>query len=173
MPKQVLILCAANRSRSPLIAAYVNWFGNGHDITAISAGIKDEKTPYTGISLQLVAPFLEAGMNLSTHTPRVVTEDMMNGSELILTADQWVLDKLMGIHPKYANRSFTVKGYATGSDGDIVDAHWPKSYRENPPSWFNPEYVPGVMKGTSEAYRMMHDEIRDLARQLVEKLAGE
>ncbi len=78
--KKILFVCVENAGRSQMAEAFANYYGKGK-LTAQSAGIKlaDRVNPLA------VAVMKEKGIDISGNRPKMLTAQMANSSDLIVT----------------------------------------------------------------------------------------
>jgi protein-tyrosine-phosphatase len=78
--KQILFVCVENAGRSQMAEAFANKYGAGK-LTATSAGIKlaDKVNPVA------VDAMKEKGIDISMNKPKLLTAEMSNEADLIIT----------------------------------------------------------------------------------------
>ncbi len=78
--QQVLFICVHNAGRSQMAEAYFKKLAKGK-ATAFSAGSR----PALSVHPAVVQVMAEAGMDLSSKTPRLLTAEMMEGIDRVIT----------------------------------------------------------------------------------------
>lgn len=78
--RKVLFVCVHNSGRSQMAEAFFNRLARGKAL-ALSAGTMPAKTvnPVVAQAMQ------EAGFSLASHTPKLLTEEMLEGAERVFT----------------------------------------------------------------------------------------
>jgi arsenate reductase len=78
--KRVLFVCVENAGRSQMAEAFANYYGKDK-LTAQSAGIKiaDKVNPLA------VAVMSEKGIDISGNKPKMLTTQMVNNSDIVVT----------------------------------------------------------------------------------------
>ena len=79
-PPLVLFVCVHNAGRSQIAEALFNAYAGGR-ATAISAGTE----PVAALNIAVVASMREAGYDLKGHEPKLLTEDMIDRAEKVIT----------------------------------------------------------------------------------------
>ncbi len=78
--KKVVFVCTHNSGRSQMAEAFANRLGAGK-VIAESAGTQ----PTNGLNPQAVAAMQEIGYDMSGHYPKVMTLDMVNSADRMIT----------------------------------------------------------------------------------------
>ena len=76
----MLFVCVHNSGRSQMAEAFFNNFG-GNKATASSAGTK----PASKINSTIIQVMREAGLDISTKKPKLLTHEMMENADRIIT----------------------------------------------------------------------------------------
>lgn len=76
----VLFVCVHNAGRSQMAAAYLHNLGGGR-IEVRSAG----SAPADQVNQAAVAAMLEEGIDMSTATPKILTDDAVQESDVVIT----------------------------------------------------------------------------------------
>ncbi|MFC3300426.1 arsenate reductase ArsC [Arthrobacter agilis] len=76
----VLFVCVHNAGRSQMAAAYLQHFAQGR-IEVLSAGSQ----PADRINPSAVAAMAEEGIDITGHTPKILTEDAVKASDVVIT----------------------------------------------------------------------------------------
>lgn len=79
-PPRVLFVCIHNAGRSQIAEALFNVYAGGA-ATAVSAGVE----PVAALNISVVAAMREAGYDLTGHRPKLLTEEMIDGAERVIT----------------------------------------------------------------------------------------
>lgn len=79
--KTVIFACVHNAGRSQMAAAFFNELANTSIARAISAGTR----PGDRVHPEVVEAMREAGIDLSTARPRLLTEELAAGADLLIT----------------------------------------------------------------------------------------
>ena len=101
----VLFVCVHNAGRSQMAAAYLQHLA-GDRVTVLSAG----SAPADSVNPAAVAAMLEDGIDMSAETPKVLTDDAVQASDVVITMgcgdtckfypgkryEDWVLDDPAG-----------------------------------------------------------------------------
>jgi len=144
MPYRILFVCTGNTCRSPMAAALL------------------ESKQLPGVEVKSAGVFAAEGGEASAHAKTVLKEkgiDASHRSSLlkkehidwathVLTMTSGHKEMIVGRFPEAKDKTFTLKQFASGTDGDIADP----------------------FGGPVEAYRAARDELAALIDRLVEKL---
>lgn len=76
----VLFICIHNAGRSQIAEALFNAYAGGR-AKAVSAGTE----PVAALNIAVVASMREAGYDLTGHTPKLLTEDMIDAADRVIT----------------------------------------------------------------------------------------
>lgn len=101
----VLFVCVHNAGRSQMAAAYLQHLA-GDRVSVLSAG----SAPADSVNPAAVAAMLEDGIDMSAETPKVLTDDAVQASDVVITMgcgdtckvypgkryEDWVLDDPAG-----------------------------------------------------------------------------
>lgn len=101
----VLFVCVHNAGRSQMAAAYLQHLAGGQ-VTVLSAG----SAPADSVNPAAVAAMLEDGIDMSAETPKVLTDEAVEASDVVITMgcgdtckfypgkryEDWVLDDPAG-----------------------------------------------------------------------------
>jgi arsenate reductase len=79
-PPVVLFVCIHNAGRSQIAEALFNAYAGG-TATAISAGVE----PVAALNIAVVATMREAGYDMSGHTPKLLTDEMIDSADRVIT----------------------------------------------------------------------------------------
>ncbi|MGH2793136.1 MAG: arsenate reductase ArsC [Actinomycetota bacterium] len=79
-PPVVLFVCIHNAGRSQIAEALFNAYADGK-ATAISAGTE----PVAALNIAVVASMREAGYDLNGHRPKLLTEEMIDAADRVIT----------------------------------------------------------------------------------------
>jgi protein-tyrosine-phosphatase len=120
--RHVLVVCTANQCRSPmaegLIRSRIEAEGLEGRVSVSSAGTwTDSGVPATQ---NAVAALAERGLDISSHRSREVSEDMMQGADLILVMTGSHLQALTAEFPGQSDRVRLLSSLAGGA-WDIAD----------------------------------------------------
>jgi arsenate reductase len=78
--KKILFVCVENAGRSQMAEAFANYYGKGK-LTAESAGIKVAEA----VNPLVVTVMKERGIDISLNKPKLLTTEMANEADLIIT----------------------------------------------------------------------------------------
>jgi len=78
--KRILFVCVENAGRSQMAEAFVNKYGQGK-LAAQSAGIKLA----SNVNPVVVEAMMEKGIDISMNKPKLLTQEMANQADLIVT----------------------------------------------------------------------------------------
>ena len=101
----VLFVCVHNAGRSQMAAAYLQHLA-GDRVTVLSAG----SAPADSVNPAAVAAMLEDGIDMSAETPKVLTDEAVEASDVVITMgcgdtckfypgkryEDWILDDPAG-----------------------------------------------------------------------------
>ena len=101
----VLFVCVHNAGRSQMAAAYLSQLGEGR-IEVLSAG----SAPADQVNPAAVAAMLEEGIDMAAETPKILTDEAVEASDVVITMgcgdtckfypgkryEDWVLDDPAG-----------------------------------------------------------------------------
>ena len=79
-PPVVLFVCIHNAGRSQIAEALFNAYAGGR-AKAVSAGTE----PVAALNIAVVASMREAGYDLTGQTPKLLTEDMIDAADRVIT----------------------------------------------------------------------------------------
>ena len=79
--KTYLFACVHNAGRSQMAAAWLNALANREKARAVSAGTQ----PGSRVHPEVLAAMMEVNVDLSTATPRKLTDDLTRGATLLVT----------------------------------------------------------------------------------------
>lgn len=104
-PSRVLVLCTANRCRSPLAAALLRARLEGSDAVVTSAGYLPggEPVPQDGVAIAATV-----GLDLSAHRSSQVSAAMLQDADLVLTAGREHARDAVALVPDVWPRVFTL-----------------------------------------------------------------
>ncbi len=102
----VLFVCTHNAGRSQIAEALLNVYAGGA-ARAVSAGVE----PVAALNLLVIAAMHEAGYDVSQARPKLLTEDMLDSADRVvtmgcagdpefptgITADDWTVDDPSGV----------------------------------------------------------------------------
>jgi protein-tyrosine phosphatase len=101
----VLVMCTANRCRSPIVEGLLKNAVSGFDIAVTSAGFLDEGRPAESGAIRATHSH---GIDISMHRSRSVTSAMLQQSDLIITMEVAHLMSINELNAPAYRRSFTV-----------------------------------------------------------------
>jgi arsenate reductase (thioredoxin) len=81
MPQQVLFACIHNAGRSQMAAAFFNSLADLEKARALSAGTK----PGPAVHPEVAQAMREIGIDLSSATPRLLTDDLARQVNMLIT----------------------------------------------------------------------------------------
>lgn len=134
---KILFLCTGNSCRSQMAEAFARHYGNGR-VTADSAGIESH-----GLNPKAVDAMREIGIDISSHSSKVVTDDMIRSADLIIT----VCDH--------------AKEHCPVIPAQVRQLHW---------SFDDPAKATGPEEEIRETFRRVREEIGAKVRGLVSQL---
>lgn len=90
--KRILFVCVENAGRSQMAEAFTTFYGNGK-LSALSAGVKlaDRLNPV------VVEAMKEKGIDISQNKPKMLTKQMANEADIIITMGCGAADVCPGI----------------------------------------------------------------------------
>lgn len=112
---KILFLCTGNSCRSQMAEAFARHYGNGR-VTADSAGIESH-----GLNPKAVDAMDEIGIDISSHSSKVVTDDMIRSADLIITVCDHAKEHcpVIPARVRQLHWSFDDPAKATGSEEEI------------------------------------------------------
>jgi protein-tyrosine-phosphatase len=121
--KKILIVCTGNTCRSSMAEALAkDWLqkqGLDGNFLVTSAGIM--ATPNEEASAHAILALKEKDIHLDTHRSKQISREMLMESDLILTMTKSHKQMLMPFCEACEDKLFTLKEYALGNSGDVVD----------------------------------------------------
>lgn len=147
----ILIVCTGNTCRSPIAEAILkkelkDTGKSNNKYTIISAGISTING--MNASDNAIEVLREKGIDLLGHKSRVITLDLINEADVILTMTKSHKDILMKLVPEYRKKIYTLREFAGLENLDISDP----------------------FGGSLDVYRNTLIEISDAASKVIEKL---
>lgn len=166
-PELVLLVCSGNTCRSPMGAAIL---GDLLQKEGLAATYRADSAGTSAIAGQPASPealqvMAERGLDLSRHASKAVSPELAGSARLILTMTRRHRDELTNLYPAAADRTYTLKGYASGAPGPQPrDASQPGVESRETEDISDP-----ICRGL-EAYRQAAGEIERAAAGVVERL---
>jgi protein-tyrosine-phosphatase len=120
---KILFVCTGNTCRSSMAEALAgklmeDRFGSGGSIAVRSAGVaaspEEAATPFA------VEAMAWKGIDMSDYRASLLTREMVQEADLVLTMTREHLEQLNILFPSYHKKAFTLAGFA-GSGSDIAD----------------------------------------------------
>ncbi|WP_350343544.1 low molecular weight protein arginine phosphatase [Proteinivorax tanatarense] len=122
----ILLVCTGNTCRSPLAAAYLDSI-TGEDVQVLSAGLMAfDDMPASEYSKKVAE---EAGLDISKHKSKQVTQNLVKSAGLILTMTKAHKNTLLNTFPESKGKVYTLKEHSmlynkdkrTSKSYDITD----------------------------------------------------
>lgn len=185
MAFQILVVCTGNICRSPIAAQLLA--ERLDDVSVTSAGVA--AVVGSDIAPGMIGATGRAGVSISPHAARQITEALVRRAGLVLTMDTDQRSWVLGLVPAALKRVFTFREFALicGYLRDSEELHWPvRSDDESrlldlmdraggqrgrfPPG---PDLIiDDPYRGEAEAYDRALTEIRAAADQIVGTVRG-
>ena len=106
----ILFICTGNTCRSPMAEAYLSKISKTDNIKVLSAGTSTIKgLPASEYTYKVLA---ENSIEFSNHQSRVLDDDIINSSHLILTMTQNHKIQVIQQFPEISHKVYTLKEYA-------------------------------------------------------------
>lgn len=130
-PLRILVVCTYNRTRSVIIAALLDdaLRRRGRNATIATAGFEQAGLPATPDAVTALA---SRGKDVGDHVSERLTHEMVEQSDLILTAERVHVARICGDRPDLFQRTFTLPELV-----GLVEAH-PPSGSEPLTTWLTP-----------------------------------
>lgn len=121
----ILLVCTGNTCRSAMAEGILNKIildNNSNDkFDVLSAGIS-VFCP-TPASENAILALKDMDIDISNHTSRQLTDDMINDADIILTMTNSHKVIIQNVCDEIQDKIFTLNGYAYGTDKDISDPY--------------------------------------------------
>lgn len=116
--KKLLFLCTGNTCRSPMAGALAGFlhqelYGEEDPLEIETAGLA--AFPGAPASPHAITVMKERGLDLSPHRAKLVTRELVEWADLILTMTGYHKDRLLAQYPDAQGKVFTLGEYAAGS----------------------------------------------------------
>lgn len=126
---KILVVCTANITRSPYVAALLRTLLTKHGshlrrrISVESAGVNANPNMPALPTMSTIA--YTKGLDLQNHRSRILTPEMIREATLILTMEQAHKERILQRHPEMFEKVFLITEYGRGQDrsevGDVID----------------------------------------------------
>lgn len=146
--KKILFVCTGNTCRSPMAEGILKDMARkkGIDIDVKSAGVfafEGDKA-----SQEAIEVLKEEDIDISDHRTKLVTEEMVEGADLVLTMSFSHKDTLLFKYPFSKEKIYSLKEYVFYRQADIQDPYG----------------------GGMKAYKETKEELKDVLEKLLEKI---
>jgi protein-tyrosine phosphatase len=101
----VLVMCTANRCRSPIVEGLLKNAVDGFDIAVSSAGFLDEGRPAEQGAIRATQ---SRGVDISAHRSRSITRELLDEADVIITMEVAHLMSINQLNPAAYRRAFTL-----------------------------------------------------------------
>lgn len=121
--RSVLFVCKGNVCRSPLAEAYFLHLARkgGHVLTVQSAGI--ETTPGKSAHVLAQAVARHHGLSLEQHLTKLLLQDLMQQSDLVLVMEVAQKDRVAKLYPREKHKVFVLGQFCGKGSLDIDDPY--------------------------------------------------
>ncbi|MBQ6895304.1 MAG: low molecular weight protein arginine phosphatase [Clostridia bacterium] len=118
---KILFVCTGNTCRSPMAQALASHLAEKMDIPieADSAGLM--VIPGSKVSKYSVDAMMELGIDISSHSPKAITPELLDSADLILTMTKSQKDLIIKSIPFYSEKVKSLGEYII--NGDIADPY--------------------------------------------------
>jgi len=116
LPKRIVVVCSGNTCRSAMAEAMLrralaDEFGGRADGVAVeSAGISAREGDPASENARAV--MMERGLDISSHRARLLTEDVIEGADLMLVMTSAHRRAVLSRHPSMEGKVFTLNEFA-------------------------------------------------------------
>ncbi|MBE3594946.1 MAG: low molecular weight protein arginine phosphatase [Candidatus Carbobacillus altaicus] len=117
--KRILFVCTGNTCRSPMAEALARRYLGDDQVDVFSAGLFAIEGENASPEAQLVLE--EEGIDLSGHRARILTQEMLDQSDLILTMTRAHKKMLLSLYPEHGQKVWTLKGWVASLKGEAID----------------------------------------------------
>lgn len=104
----VLVLCTANRCRSPLAGAFLarEAVRRGVSLEVVTAGFREAGLPATAPTVEVARAF---DLDLTTHASRTVQRELLAGADLVIGMERAHVREVVVLEPSVWPRAFTLR----------------------------------------------------------------
>ncbi len=118
---KILFICTGNTCRSPMAQALASHLAEKMDIPSETDSAGLMVIPGSKVSKYSVDAMMEFDIDISSHTPKTLSSELLDNADLILTMTKSQKDLIIKSIPLYSEKVKCLGEYSV--DGDIADPY--------------------------------------------------